>query len=54
MHKRELINLIFNYFNNDLESVLGEGPSINDLENLKESQLWAIAIDMDILGENIE
>jgi hypothetical protein len=53
MHKRELINLIFNYFYNDLASINGEAPTLKDLENLKESQLWSIALDLDLFEDEL-
>lgn len=53
MLKTELISIIYDYFNSDLESIQGESPSMEDLEQLKESQLWAIAIDLELLGDEL-
>jgi len=53
MLKKELISIIHDYFNSDLESIQGENPSIQDLEQLRESQLWAIAIDLELLGDEL-
>jgi len=53
MIKSELISIIFDYFNSDLESITGESLTIQDLENLKESQLWVIALDLELLGDEL-
>ena len=53
MHKKELIKLIFDAYNYDLDSVVNPIPTIDDLLNLSTSQLWAIAIDLDILGDEL-
>ena len=53
MHKEELIKLIFDAYNYDLDSVVNPIPTIDDLLNLSTSQLWAIAIDLDILGDEL-
>ena len=50
MNKEQLINLIFDAYNYDLEAAVNPSPKIDDLLNLSTSQLWAIAIDLDILG----
>ena len=53
MLKTELISIIYDYFNSDLESIQGGSPSMEDLEKLKESQLWVIAIDLELLGDEL-
>ena len=53
MNKQQLIQIIFNHFNDDLASIQGEFPTMKDLEALRESQLWAIAIDLEILGDEL-
>lgn len=53
MLKTELINIIYDYFNSDLASIQGESPTIKDLEALRESQLWVIAIDLELLGDEL-
>ena len=52
MHKEELIKLIFDAYDNDLESTVNPIP-IDNLLNLSTSQLWAIAISLDILGDEL-
>ena len=52
MHKEELIKLIFDAYDNDLESTVNPIP-IDNLLNLSISQLWAIAISLDILGDEL-
>ena len=53
MHKDQLINLIFEAYNYDLDSSVNPSPTIDNLLNLSTSQLWAIAFDLDILGEEL-
>jgi len=53
MIKSELINLIFEAYNSDLESTVNQIPSIENLLNLSTSQLWAIAIDLELLGDEL-
>ena len=53
MHKEELIKLIFDAYNYDLEAAVNPIPTIDNLLNLSTSQLWAIAIDLDILGDEL-
>ena len=53
MNKEELIKLIFNAYYYDLDSVVNPIPTIDNLLNLSTSQLWAIAIDLDILGDEL-
>ena len=53
MNKDQLIKLIFNAYNYDLEAAVNPSPTIEDLLNLSTSQLWSIAIDLDILGEEL-
>jgi len=53
MNKKELINLIFDAYNYDLESTVNPSATIDELLNLSTSQLWAIAIDLDILGDEL-
>ena len=53
MLKKELIKLIFDAYNLDLESTVNPTPTIENLLNLKESQLWAIAIDLELLGDEL-
>ena len=52
MHKEELIKLIFEAYDSDLESTVNPIP-IDNLLNLSTSQLWAIAIDLNILGDEL-
>jgi glucose dehydrogenase len=52
MHKEQLIKLIFDAYDNDLESTVNPIP-IDDLLHLSMSQLWAIAIDLDLLGDEL-
>jgi hypothetical protein len=53
MNKKELINLIFDAYYYDLDATVNPSPTIDDLLNLSTSQLWAIAIDLDILGDEL-
>jgi len=53
MSKSELIKLIFDAYNLDLESTVNPAPTIENLLNLSDSQLWAIAIDLEILGDEL-
>ena len=53
MHKEELIKLIFDAYNYDLEATVNPSPTIDNLLNLSTSQLWAIALDLDILGDEL-
>jgi len=53
MNKNELIKLIFEAYNSDLESTVNPIPSIENLLNLSTSQLWAIAIDLELLGDEL-
>jgi len=53
MLKSELIKLIFEAYNSDLESTVNQIPSIENLLNLSTSQLWAIAIDLELLGDEL-
>lgn len=53
MNKSELIKLIFEAYNSDLESTVNPIPSVENLLNLSTSQLWAIAIDLEILGDEL-
>ena len=53
MNKDQLIKLIFNAYNYDLEAAVNPSPTIEDLLNLSTSQLWSIALDLDILGEEL-
>lgn len=53
MIKSELIKLIFDAYNFDLESTVNPIPSIDNLLNLSESQLWVIAIDLELLGDEL-
>ena len=53
MNKEELINLIFEAYNYDLEAAVNPSPTIENLLNLSTSQLWAIALDLDILGDEL-
>jgi hypothetical protein len=53
MLKSELIRLIFEAYNSDLESTVNPIPSIDNLLNLSESQLWSIAIDLELLGSEL-
>jgi hypothetical protein len=52
MHKKELINLIFDAYYYDLDSAVNPITTIDNLLNLSTSQLLAIAIDLDILGDD--
>ena len=52
MNKDQLIKLIFEAYDSDLESTVNPIP-IDNLLNLSTSQLWAIAIDLDILGDEL-
>ena len=53
MNKQQLIKLIFNAYNYDLDAAVNPSPTIDNLLNLSMSQLWAIAIDLDILGDEL-
>jgi len=53
MLKIELVKLIFEAYNSDLESTVNPIPSIDNLLNLSESQLWSIAIDLELLGDEL-
>ena len=53
MHKEELIKLIFDAYYYDLEATVNPSPTIDNLLNLSTDQLWAIAIDLDILGDEL-
>ena len=53
MNKEELIKLIFDAYNYDLEATVNPIPSIDNLLNLSTSQLWSIAIDLDLLGDEL-
>ena len=53
MNKDQLIKLIFNAYNYDLDAAVNPSPTIDELLNLSTSQLWAIAIDLDILGDEL-
>lgn len=53
MHKEQLIKLIFNAYYYDLDATVNPVPTIDNLLNLSTSQLWAIAIDLDILGDEL-
>ena len=53
MNKDQLINLIFEAYNYDLDAAVNPIPTIDDLANLSTSQLWAIALDLDILGDEL-
>jgi hypothetical protein len=53
MLKSELIKLIFDVYNFDLESTVNPTPTIDNLLNLSESQLWAIALDLELLGDEL-
>ena len=52
MNKEELIKLIFEAYDSDLESTVNPIP-IDNLLNLSTSQLWSIAISLDILGDEL-
>ena len=52
MHKEELIKLLFDAYYYDLESTVNP-ISIDNLLNLSTSQLWSIAIDLDLLGDEL-
>ena len=54
MHKSELVKLIFEAYNSDLDSTVNPIPSIENLLNLSTSQLWAIALDMELLENELE
>ena len=53
MNKEELIKLIFDAYDNDLDAAVNPSPTIYNLLNLSTSQLWAIAIDLDLLGDEL-
>ena len=53
MLKTELVKLIFEAYDSDLESTVNQIPSIENLLNLSTSQLWALAISLDILGDEL-
>jgi hypothetical protein len=53
MNKEKLINLIFDAYNYDLDSATNPIPTIDDLLRLSISQLWVIAIDLDLLGDEL-
>ena len=53
MHKEGLIKLIFDAYNYDLEATVNPSPTVDDLLNLSTNQLWSIAIDLDILGDEL-
>jgi len=53
MLKSELIKIIFEAYNSDLESTVNPTPTIDNLLNLSESQLWAIALDLELLGDEL-
>ena len=53
MNKEQLINLIFDAYNYDLEATVNPSPTIDNLLNLSTSQLWSIAIDLDLLGDEL-
>jgi hypothetical protein len=53
MNKEKLINLIFDAYYYDLDSATNPSPTIDELLKLSTSQLWSIAIDLDILGDKL-
>jgi hypothetical protein len=53
MSKEKLINLIFDAYNYDLDSAANPIPTIDDLLHLSINQLLAIAIDLNILGDEL-
>jgi hypothetical protein len=53
MHKKELINLIFDAYNYDLDATVNPILTIDELLNLSTSQLWSIALDLDILEDEL-
>lgn len=53
MNKDQLINLIFEAYNYDLDAAANPIPTVDNLLNLSTSQLWAIAIDLDLLGDEL-
>ena len=53
MLKSELVKLIFEAYNSDLESTVNPIPSIDNLLNLTEPQLWDIALDLELLGSEL-
>ena len=53
MIKSELIKLIFDAYNFDLESVVNPAPTIDNLLNLSESQLWSIALDLELFEDEL-
>ena len=53
MNKEQLIQLIFDAYNYDLEAAVNPSPKIDDLLKLSTSQLWSIALDLDLLGEEL-
>ena len=53
MNRDQLIKLIFNAYNYDLDAAVNPTPTIDNLLNLSTSQLWSIAIDLDILEDEL-
>ena len=53
MNKDQLIQLIFDAYNYDLDAAVNPSPTTEDLSKLSTSQLWAIAIDLDLLGDEL-
>ena len=53
MNKDQLIKLIFNAYYYDLDAAVNPSPTIDNLLNLSTSQLWSIAIDLDLLGDEL-
>jgi len=53
MDKLKLINLILDAYNFDLESTVNPSPIFEDLNILNTGQLWAIALDLDLLGDEL-
>jgi len=52
MSKEQLINLIFEFYDQDLYAAV-EGPSRKELENMRSTDLMSLAIDLELLGDEL-
>jgi len=52
MSKEQLINLIFEFYDQDLYAAV-EGPNRKELENMRSTDLMSLAIDLELLGDEL-
>jgi len=52
MSKEQLINLIFEFYDQDLYATV-EGPNRKELERMRSTDLMSLAIDLELLGDEL-